>query len=149
MNYADYGFVRLAAVGPPVAIGNPKHNAAHILNALQKNEYADVSLVLFPELAVSGYTCEDLFFNQSMIYDCEEALAQIARASDERIVVVGAPWRLPDGRLLNAGFVCQDGQVLGAVPKTSHPNYGEFYDCLLYTSPSPRDRTRSRMPSSA
>ncbi len=134
MNYADYGFVRLAAVGPPVAIGNPKRNAAHILNALQKNEYADVSLVLFPELAVSGYTCEDLFFNQSMIYDCEEALAQIARASDERIVVVGAPWRLPDGRLLNAGFVCQNGQVLGAVPKTSHPNYGEFYDKRWFAS---------------
>ena len=111
MNYADYGFVRLAAIAPPVAIGNPRRNAEHIVSAMQKNEYADVSLMLFPELCVSGYTAEDLFFNQSMVDQCEEALHQIARASDERIVVVGAPWRLNDGRLLNVGVVCQNGQV--------------------------------------
>ena len=125
MNYADYGYIRLAAVAPLVALGNPKRNAERILLAMQQNEYADVSLMLFPELCVSGYTCEDLFFNQSMINQCEEALHQIARATDERIVVVGAPWRLSDGRMLNAGFVCQNGLIIGA--------------CLLYTSPSPRD----------
>ena len=134
MNYADYGFVRLAAIAPPVAIGNPRRNAEHIVSAMQKNEYADVSLMLFPELCVSGYTAEDLFFNQSMVDQCEEALHQIARASDERIVVVGAPWRLNDGRLLNVGVVCQNGQVLGVVPKTSHPNYGEFYDKRWFVS---------------
>lgn len=134
MNYADYGYIRLAAIAPPVAIGNPKRNAEHIVQAMQQNEYANVSLMLFPELSVSGYTCEDLFFNQSMIYQCEEALYQIARATDERIVVVGAPWRMSDGRLLNAGFVCQNGLILGAVPKTSHPNYGEFYDKRWFAS---------------
>jgi len=134
MNYADYGYVRLAAIAPPVAIGNPKRNAELIVQAMQQNEYADVSLMLFPELCVSGYTCEDLFFNQSMIDQCEEALSQIARATDERIVVVGAPYRLADGRLLNAGFVCQNGLILGAVPKTSHPNYGEFYDKRWFVS---------------
>jgi len=134
MNYADYGYVRLAAIAPVVAIGNPKRNAEHIIQAMQQHEYADVSLMLFPELSVSGYTCEDLFFNQSMIDQCEDALHQIAKATDERIVVVGAPWRLSDGRLLNAGFVCQNGQILGAVPKTSHPNYGEFYDKRWFVS---------------
>ena len=134
MNYADYGYIRLAAVAPQVALGNPKRNAERILLAMQQNEYADVSLMLFPELCVSGYTCEDLFFNQSMINQCEEALHQIARATDERIVVVGAPWRLSDGRMLNAGFVCQNGLIIGAVPKTSHPNYGEFYDKRWFVS---------------
>ena len=134
MNYADYGYIRLAAVAPLVALGNPKRNAERILLAMQQNEYADVSLMLFPELCVSGYTCEDLFFNQSMINQCEEALHQIARATDERIVVVGAPWRLSDGRMLNAGFVCQNGLIIGAVPKTSHPNYGEFYDKRWFVS---------------
>lgn len=134
MNYADYGYVRLAAIAPTVAIGNPKRNAEHIVQAMQLNEYTDVSLMLFPELCVSGYTSEDLFFNQSMTDQCEEALHQIARATDERIVVVGAPWRMMDGRLLNAGFVCQNGQILGAVPKTSHPNYGEFYDKRWFVS---------------
>ncbi len=134
MNYADYGFVRLAAIAPPVAIGNPRRNAEHIVLVMQQNEYADVSLMLFPELCLSGYTCEDLFFNQSMVDQCEEALHQIARATDERIVVVGTPWRLSDGRLLNVGVVCQNGQILGAVPKTSHPNYGEFYDKRWFAS---------------
>ena len=57
MNYADYGYVRVAAIAPPVAIGNPGRNAEHILLAMQQNGYADVSLMLFPELCVSGYTC--------------------------------------------------------------------------------------------
>ncbi len=134
MNYADYGFIRLAAVAPVVAIGNPKRNAQRIIECIRDPDFADASLILFPELSISGYTCEDLFFNQSMIDQCEEALCQIASATDERIVVVGAPWRLKDGRLLNAGFVCQYGQVLGAVPKTSHPNYGEFYDKRWFVS---------------
>ncbi len=134
MNYADYGFVRIAAIAPVVAIGNPKRNAERIIEAMQHADFADVSLLLFPELGISGYTCEDLFFNQSMVDQCEEALYQIAQATDDRIVVVGAPWRLQDGRLLNVGFVCQNGQVLGAVPKTSHPNYGEFYDKRWFVS---------------
>ena len=136
MNYAEYGFIRLAAIAPPVAIGNPRRNAEHIVLAMQQNEYADVSLMLFPELCISGYTCEDLFFNQSMVDQCEEALLQIARATDERIVVVGAPYRLNDGRLLNVGVICQNGQILGVVPKTSHPNYAEFYDKRWFVSGS-------------
>ena len=134
MNYAEHGYIRLAAIAPPVAIGNPKRNAEQTIKVMHGNEYADVSLMLFPELGVSGYTCEDLFFNQSMVDQVEEALYQIVRATDERLVVVGAPWRLNDGRLLNAAFVCQNGQVLGAVPKTSHPNYGEFYDKRWFVS---------------
>jgi len=134
MNYADYGFIRLAAIAPVVAIGNPKRNAEQIISAMQGNEFADVSLMLFPELCVSGYTCEDLFFNQSMSDQVDEALYQIVRATDDRIVVVGAPYRLNDGRLLNAAFVCHNGQVLGAVPKTSNPNYGEFYDKRWFVS---------------
>ena len=93
MNYADYGYIRLAAIAPPVAIGNPKRNAEQIISAMQGNEYADVSLMLFPELGVTGYTCEDLFFSQSMVDQVEEALYQIVRATDDRIVVVGAPYR--------------------------------------------------------
>jgi len=50
MNYADYGYIRLAAIAPPVAIGNPKRNAEQIISAMQGNEYADVSLMLFPVL---------------------------------------------------------------------------------------------------
>ena len=119
MNYADLGFLKLAAIAPPVHIGNPQANAGEILQQLQQPQVRSSALVAFPELCVSGYTCEDLFFNHDMVTDCEAAVAEIAAASTEQIVIVGAPFRLPDGRLLNAAFVCQRGEVLGVVPKLS------------------------------
>ncbi len=134
MNYADLGYLRLAAIAPPVHIGNPEANAGEILTQLQQPEIRSAALVAFPELSVSGYTCEDLFFNNDMIVACEQALVSIAAASTEQIVVVGSPFRLPDGRLLNAAFVCQHGQVIGVVPKISNPNYGEFYDKRWFVS---------------
>jgi len=134
MNYADYGYIRLAAIAPQIAIGNPLENARRIIELSKVQAYAQCALLLFPEMSVSGYTSEDLFFNQSMIDQCKVALKKIAAASDDRIIVVGAPLRLLDGRLLNAGFVCQHGKIIGAVPKTSHPNYGEFYDKRWFVS---------------
>lgn len=92
------------------------------------------SLVAFPELCISGYTCEDLFFNQDMNQQCEQAIAQIASVTGQQIVVVGAPCRIADGRLVNAAFICQNGRVIGAVPKISNPNYGEFYDKRWFVS---------------
>ena len=134
MNYADLGFLKLAAIAPPVHIGNPQANAGEILQQLQQPQVRSSALVAFPELCVSGYTCEDLFFNHDMVTDCEAAVAEIAAASTQQIVIVGAPFRLPDGRLLNAAFVCQRGEVIGVVPKISNPNYGEFYDKRWFVS---------------
>jgi len=134
MNYAELGYLRLAAIAPPVKIGNPAANASSILDELKKPQIQTAALVVFPELCVSGYTCEDLFFNHDMIAACEKAVAEIAAASGEQIVIVGAPFKLPDGRLLNAAFVCQQGKVHGVVPKISNPNYGEFYDKRWFVS---------------
>lgn len=134
MNYADLGYLKLAAIAPPVHIGNPVANAGNILDQLQQPQVKAAALVAFPELSVSGYTCEDLFFNHDMIAGCEHAVADIAAVSAEQVVVVGAPFRLPDGRLLNAAFVCQHGSVIGVVPKISNPNYGEFYDKRWFVS---------------
>lgn len=134
MNYAEFGYIRVAAVAPVVSIGNPLANAREIIRCLGDSSVIGASLVAFPELCISGYTCEDLFFNQDMIQQCEQALAQIASVTGQQIVVVGAPHRLVDGRLVNAGFVCQNGTVIGAVPKISNPNYGEFYDKRWFVS---------------
>lgn len=134
MNYAEFGYIRVAAVAPLVSIGNPLGNAREIIRCLSDPSVSGASLVAFPELCVSGYTCEDLFFNQDMMFQCEQALAQIASATGQQIVVVGAPHRLVDGRLVNAGFVCQNGRIIGAVPKISNPNYGEFYDKRWFVS---------------
>ncbi|MEM7255852.1 MAG: NAD(+) synthase [Pseudomonadota bacterium] len=136
MNFADYGYIRVAAIAPVVAIGNPHANASAILDSLKDSRLDGVSLVAFPELCISGYTCEDLFFNHDMSAQCEQAVARIAQASADRTIVVGAPYRLTDGRMINAAFVCQQGKVVGVVPKIANPNYGEFYDKRWFVSGS-------------
>ncbi len=134
MNFAQFGYIRVAAFAPVVSIGNPQANASAILECLDDPSLDSVSLVAFPELCISGYTCEDLFFNQGMVDQCEAAIARIAQACNQRTVVIGAPYRLRDGRMVNAAFVCQQGRVIGAVPKISNPNYGEFYDKRWFVS---------------
>ena len=141
MNFAQFGYIKVAAFAPVVSIGNPVANADAIIECLQLPSNDGVSLVAFPELSVTGYTCEDLFFNQGMVDQIHAALARIARAATTRTVVVGAPWRLRDGRMVNAAFVCQAGQVVGAVPKISNPNYGEFYDKRWFVSGEGIDET--------
>lgn len=132
MNYADYGYIRIAALSPVVAIADPLANADAIVSAISATP--DASLLLFPEMCISGYTCEDLFFSADLLAQTEAALVKIIAASPDQVVVVGCPWQTSDGRLLNVAMVCHAGRVLGAVPKIAHPNYGEFYDKRWFVS---------------
>ncbi len=132
-NYGDFGFVKIAAAAPPVALADPAANADAILNAYRAAP-EDAAIVLLPELAVTGYTCEDLFFTDDLRTATLAALRRIAGASDQRTLVVGAPWWLPDGRMLNCAFVCRAGRIRGAVPKVSPPNYAEFYEKRWFVS---------------
>lgn len=128
MDYSTLGFVRLAAVAPKVVLADPEENAARIIAHLHALEQQAVALALFPELAITGYSCEDLFFNADLLTGSRTALVRIAEAASAITAVVGVPWRLADGRLVNCAAVLNRGRVLGLVPKTVHPNHGEFYD---------------------
>ena len=133
MDYGKFGFVKVAAAAPPVALADPAANAAAILAAYAAAP-ADAAIVLFPELAVTGYSCEDLFLTESLRRAAEVALAEIASATDDRVLIVGAPWRLADGRLLNCAFVCRGGRVAAATPKLALPNHDEFYEKRWFAS---------------
>ena len=133
MKFSGLGFVRVTAVAPPVVVADPAANAAAILRAYG-NAPEDASVVLFPELAVTGYTCEDLFLGDDLKRATMAALIEVARGADHRCLVVGAPWWLADGRMLNCAFVCRDGAVVGAVPKLAQPNYEEFYEKRWFAS---------------
>ena len=128
MDYAEHGFLRAAALAPPVAIGDPHANAAAILAAYEAQASIGARLVVTPELAITGYTCEDLFSTDALLDGARDALLGLAERCGEAMLVAGAPWRLPDGRLVNAAFACQRGRILGAVPKSANPNYEEFYE---------------------
>ena len=134
MDYAQHGFVRVAALAPPIDIANPDANAAAILAGYETQAAAGAALVVTPELAVTGYTCEDLFTTDALIDGARNALLALARQVGEAALVVGAPWRLADGRLVNAAFVCRRGGILGAVPKSANPNYEEFYEHRWFVS---------------
>ena len=129
----DLGFVKVVAAAPPVAIADPLANADAILRAY-RNAAADAAIVLTPELAVTGYTCEDLFFADDLRRAARRALHDIAGATDQRALVVGAPWWLADGRVANCAFVCCRGAIVGAVPKAAQPNYDEFYEKRWFAS---------------
>jgi len=128
MDYKDLGFIRVAAIAPEVALADPETNATRIVTHLESLQGEAVCLALFPELSITGYSCEDLFFNDDLHTASAAALIRVAKACQNLTAVVGVPWRLPDGRLLNCAAVLHDGRILGLVPKISHPNYGEFYD---------------------
>ena len=128
MNYSDLGYIRVAAVAPVIELADPQANAERICAHLARLADESVSIALFPELCVTGYTCEDLFFSNDLRTGAVQALARIASACADITAIVGLPWRLQDGRLVNCAAVVQGSRVLGLVPKSSHPNYGEFYD---------------------
>ncbi len=133
MDYSELGFVKIAAAAPPVAVADPAANAAAITRAYAEAP-ADAAIVLLPELSITGYTCEDLFFSGDLRRAADAAVAAVAAATDTRVLVVGAPWWLADGRILNCAFVCRDRRVLGAVPKIARPNYEEFYEQRWFAS---------------
>jgi len=133
-NYADFGFVRVAAVMPELVLADPLANAERMAAHVRSLALDHVSLVLFPELSLTGYTCEDLFFAADLHQRCREGLVALAAAARGVVCVVGAPWFTSDGRLLNCAVVLSDGMVRGMVPKTAQPNYGEFYEQRWFTS---------------
>ena len=134
MDYAQFGFVRAAAAAPRVCVANPAANAAALLDTYRELAASGASLVVTPELGVTGYSCEDLFGAEDLLAASREAIAMVARETGDAVFVVGAPWRLPDGRLLNAGFVCARGRVVGAVPKSALPNHEEYYEKRWFAS---------------
>src|SRR5262249_10509540 len=127
---SEFGFVRMAACAPSIALADPRENAARIATEYHQLAAEGASVALFPELCVTGYTCEDLFLTQPLLEASRDALISLVTATSAThcVLVVGAPWQLADGRLLNCAFVAARGRLLGAVPKSALPNYAEFYE---------------------
>ncbi len=133
-DFRSLGFCRMAAVSPVLDLAEPLANARTIAQHLVRLREAGVQVAVFPELGLTGYTCEDLFFTAPLLEASRQALGELASACHGIVAVVGLPWQLTDGRLLNAAAVLGDGRVLGVVPKSTQPNYGEFYEMRWFVS---------------
>jgi NAD+ synthase (glutamine-hydrolysing) len=135
-DFRAHGFVRCAAFAPPLALADPATNAERSVDRARSAAADGASIVLFPELGLTGFSCEDLFFSAALQRAALDAVDAVARgtADADAAVVVGAPLPLTDGRLLNCAFVLAGGRVVGAVPKGHLPTYGEFYDARWFAS---------------
>lgn len=130
-----FGFYRVATCSPVVKVADAEFNTARILELAEKAAARSASVVLFPELAVTAYSCGDLFHNETLLNAAEHAVARIAEksASLPSVFIVGAPVRRQN-RLFNAAVVIQHGRLCGIVPKTNLPNYREFYEKRYFSS---------------
>jgi NAD+ synthase (glutamine-hydrolysing) len=135
LDWSSHGFVRVAAVSPPVVLGDPLANAAVIADKAAELDALGTSIIAFPELSLTGYTCEDLFLTDGLRIKTEAALADLCvkTANLATVLVVGAPLLLNDGRRVNAAVIIHGGRVVGAVPKQHLPNNGEFYERRWFT----------------
>ena len=130
-----YGLIKVAAAIPGVRVADVEYNLQQIESLIAQAEGRGVELIVFPELSLTGYTCQDLFRQQLLLDKAEEALLVLLDFTRKLdiISVVGLPVRI--GSLLyNCAAVIQSGSLLGVVPKTYLPNYNEFYEKRWFAS---------------
>jgi hypothetical protein len=139
-----HGFARVAVAVPRNRVADPAFNAAETIAMYREAAAQGVAVVAFPELGLSAYTCDDLFHQAALLDGCRAALAQVAEASRAlgALAIVGLPL-VVDHRLFNCAAVVGNGRVLGVLPKTYLPNYGEFYEARQFAARPRRCRRRS------
>ena len=129
------GFIKVAAGVPRCTVADVKDNTVEIKKLIDKADTAKINLLCLPELCVTGYTCGDLFFSDTLLTSAKNALKEIAEytAGKYPVVIVGVPL-LYSSKLFNCGAIISGGKILGIVPKTYMPNYNEFYEQRQFSS---------------
>lgn len=129
IDYKEFGFFRVAAAAPKLRVADPVYNASEMKNLLVKASEEGVSLMVFPELSVTGYTCQDLFFQKTLQDSALRSFDNLLTETSDLPVVFAAG--LPvvvNSRMYNCAVIACRGEVLGIIPKTFIPNSREFYE---------------------
>ena len=123
------GFIKVAAGTPHIRVGDCRYNAEQIFSLMREADKQGVRVLCLPELCLTGYTCGDLFLQDTLLRGAEEGLATVLEATKnlDMVTVLGLPVR-HQNKLYNCAAVIHEGEILGLVPKTYLPNYGEFYE---------------------
>ncbi|MCC6628384.1 MAG: NAD(+) synthase [Chloroflexi bacterium] len=134
-NLYSHDFARVAVAIPLVKVADPTFNAAQTVALMHAAAARHACLVLFPELGLSAYSCDDLFQQRALLDGALAAFQTVVAASVDLplVAVVGLPLAV-DGLLFNCAVVVSQGRLLGVVPKTYLPNYREFYEPRQFTS---------------
>jgi len=135
------GFVKTGAAIPSLRVADCTYNTEKIIELVNSAAEQGVKVLAFPELSITGYSCSDLFFRETLLKSAERSLVKIAEATADldTLIFVGLPVRI-SGKIYNCAAVLFKGKILGIVPKTYLPNYGEFYEARQFTA-APEDVT--------
>lgn len=131
----EFGFIRVAAATPRVKVADVDANVEEICRMAEVAENEQVSILAFPELSVTGYSCGDLFAQELLVSKAEEGVKRLKTFSRGKslTLVVGVPVRVR-GSLYNCAAVIQNGSLKGIVPKIHLPTYNEFYESRWFSS---------------
>lgn len=135
INLRNYNYLRVFNASPQVRVADVDFNTKHILSLLNTAGHEKADICLFPELAISSYSCNDLFFNSSLLEAVEQSLDLIKQESKDidSLIVVGAPLR-SSGRLFNCAVAINKGKILGIIPKKYIISTNEFYEERWFSS---------------
>ena len=129
------GFLKVAAVTPDLRVADCDFNGDKIIEKAKEVAAQGAKLIVFPELCITGYTCNDLFLQDALLNGAKKTLLRIARetADLDAVILVGLPL-MHNNRLYNVAAVIKDGEILGLVPKKNVPGYSEFYESRHFAS---------------
>lgn len=125
----QHGFLKVAAITPDIRVADPYYNAERICEGIDEAEEMGAKIMVFPELCLTGYTCQDLFEQESLLEAAKDGLRQVIAHSDgvDALIFVGLPYE-KDHKLYNVAAAINCGELMGLVPKINLPMYGEFYE---------------------
>src|SRR5262245_57410910 len=133
-----HGFTRIAAAVPHLRVADTRYNAARTIDLLHRAADEAVDVIVFPEVGLTGYTCNDLFYQRTLQEGAVDALQGVTHATTRLfggLAVVGVPL-VVDDQVFNCAAVIHRGQVLGVIPKSYLPTYKEFYDARFFAPAS-------------
>ena len=135
-----FGFYRFAAVCPKLKVADTEYNVAEIKKATKEAVKNGAKVVVFPELSITGYTCNDLFHQETLLQKTIDGITDICQMTQltsdvfkNVIIAVGAPLRI-FGRLYNCAVLIQNGSIVAVTPKIHLPNQREFYEKRHFSS---------------
>lgn len=123
----EFGFIKVAAATPSVKVADVEYNTQEIIKCILEADKQKAEVIVFPELCVTGYTCGDLFFYDTLIKATYKGVEKIINTTKDinSLIFIGIPFKYND-RIYNVALAIYKGKILGIVPKTYLPNYNEF-----------------------
>lgn len=134
-----HGFIKIVAVTPDMRVADPAYNTDVMIEEMKQAAQKGAKVIVFPELSISGYSCEDLFLQELLLEESRRQLCRMAKetASLDALVFAGLPFEHRN-RLYNVAAALHRGKILGLIPKRNIPNYSEFYEARHFT-PGPKN----------